>query len=208
VLIGQGSRIDTPSGKAHVTHGGSRYVAGMGRRVLALVLLGACAAPEATDAGASSPDAPAIADAFVAMDALVTADAYAADGGHDANDACVVDYNVGTCIATASCASMSGRSSVAGHCPGAADIQCCAPTPDLAANPPIPAGYRLMMQSEVTSAMTTWAVAILHDGATYPMFSMPTMTFGTQPVLARVEWHPPDFQNSSVHRGVTLYVPA
>jgi hypothetical protein len=26
-------------------------------------------------------------------------------------------------------------------------------------------------------------------------------------VLARVEWHAPDFQNSAVHRGVTLYQP-
>jgi hypothetical protein len=26
-------------------------------------------------------------------------------------------------------------------------------------------------------------------------------------VLARVEWHPPDFQNNAIHRGVTLYVP-
>jgi hypothetical protein len=26
-------------------------------------------------------------------------------------------------------------------------------------------------------------------------------------VLARVEWHPPDFQNSVIHRGATLYVP-
>jgi hypothetical protein len=34
------------------------------------------------------------------------------------------------------------------------------------------------------------------------------MTFGTLLVLARVEWHPPDFQNHAVHRGVTLYVPA
>jgi hypothetical protein len=26
-------------------------------------------------------------------------------------------------------------------------------------------------------------------------------------VLARVEWDPPDAQNASVHRGVTLYTP-
>jgi hypothetical protein len=32
-------------------------------------------------------------------------------------------------------------------------------------------------------------------------------TFGSLDVLARVEWHPPDFQNSVVHRGVTLYEP-
>ena len=74
-------------------------------------------------------------------------------------------------------------------------------------NPPTPTGYKLMMQSEVTPAMTSWAVAILHDPTTYPMFATATMTFGTLMVLARVEWHPPDFQNSAVHRGVTLYEP-
>ena len=41
----------------------------------------------------------------------------------------------------------------------------------------------------------------------YPMFSTTIQTFGTLMVLARVEWHPPDFQNSVVHRGVTLYEP-
>jgi hypothetical protein len=39
----------------------------------------------------------------------------------------------------------------------------------------------------------------------YPMFSTAMQTFGTLLVLARVEWHPPDFQNGVVHRGVTLY---
>jgi hypothetical protein len=42
----------------------------------------------------------------------------------------------------------------------------------------------------------------------YPMFSTTTMLFGTQLVLARVEWHPPDVNNTSIHRGVTLYEPA
>ena len=64
-----------------------------------------------------------------------------------------------------------------------------------------------MMQSEVTPDMTSWAVAILHDPTTYPMFSTAMMTFVSVTVLARVEWHPPDFQNSVVHRGVTLYEP-
>ena len=63
------------------------------------------------------------------------------------------------------------------------------------------------MQSEVTPEMTTWAVAILHDPATYPMFATAMMQFGSLQVLARVEWHPPDFQNSAIHRGVTLYEP-
>ncbi len=80
-------------------------------------------------------------------------------------------------------------------------------TPSVADNPPIPTGWELMMQSDVTPAMTTWAVAILDDPTGYPMFSTTTMTFGTLLVLARVEWHPPDFQNSVVHRGVTLYQP-
>jgi hypothetical protein len=64
-----------------------------------------------------------------------------------------------------------------------------------------------MAQAEVTSDMTTWAVDILHDPASYPMFATAARVFGAQKVLARVEWHPPDFQNGVVHRGVTLYVP-
>jgi hypothetical protein len=59
----------------------------------------------------------------------------------------------------------------------------------------------------VTTEMTQWAVDILHDPVTYPMFATTTRMFGDQFVLARVEWHPPDFQNGVVHRGVTLYVP-
>jgi hypothetical protein len=64
-----------------------------------------------------------------------------------------------------------------------------------------------MMQAEVTAPMTTWAVSILNDPTDYPMFATAMMTFGTLMVLARVEWHPPDFQNGVVHRGVTLYEP-
>jgi hypothetical protein len=74
-------------------------------------------------------------------------------------------------------------------------------------NPPIPAGYQLMPQADVTPDMTTWAVMILNDPATYPMFATAMMQFGALNVLARVEWHPPDFQNSMWHRGVTLYEP-
>jgi hypothetical protein len=84
-----------------------------------------------------------------------------------------------------------------------ADAACS--TPDVAGDPPTPAGYQPMPQSQVTSAMTTWAVGILHDPFTYPMFSCATETFGTLAVLARVEWLPPDFQTSVVHRGVVLY---
>ena len=81
-------------------------------------------------------------------------------------------------------------------------------TPNVADNPPVPAGWQLVQQSAVTPAMTTWAVAILHDRTNHPMFSTTIQTFGTAPVLARVEWHPPDFQNMTVHRGVTLYRPS
>jgi hypothetical protein len=101
----------------------------------------------------------------------------------------------------------NGYTSTPGYCPGPADIECCRLTPNVADNPPTPTGYMLMSQADVTAAMTAWAVSILDDPSTYPMFATATMTFGTQPVLARVEWHPPDFNNSAVHRGVTLYVP-
>ncbi len=120
---------------------------------------------------------------------------------------CSVDGNPGTCIATSACATMSAYTSTPGHCPGPADIECCTLTPNVADNPPVPAGWMLMEQSQVTPAMTTWAVDILNDPSAYPMFATTEMVFGTLNVLARVEWHPPDFQNSVVHRGVTLYVP-
>ncbi len=87
------------------------------------------------------------------------------------------------------------------------DIECCTPTPNVDDNPPIPDGYKPMSQSDVTPEMTDWAVAILHDPTDYPMFATTTKTFGSLTVLARVEWHPPDFQNDVVHRGVTLYEP-
>jgi hypothetical protein len=125
----------------------------------------------------------------------------------DAAATCSVGGLAGQCILVTDCATMTGYSSTPGYCPGPADIECCTLTPSVADNPPTPAGYMLMLQSEVTPAMTAWAVSILDDPTTYPMFSTATMTFGTQLVLARVEWHPPDFNNSSVHRGVTLYVP-
>jgi hypothetical protein len=80
--------------------------------------------------------------------------------------------------------------------------------PSVADNPPTPVGYKPMMQSEVTAEMTAWAVTILQDPTDYPMFSTATKTFGALTVLVRVEWHPPDFQNGVVHRGVTLYEPA
>jgi hypothetical protein len=80
-------------------------------------------------------------------------------------------------------------------------------TPNVADNPPVPVGWQLMMQSAVTPEMTAWAVAILNDPGTYPMFATTLRTFGLLRVMARVEWRPPDFQNGTVHRGVTLYEP-
>ena len=53
--------------------------------------------------------------------------------------------------------------------------------------------------------MTAWAVNILHDDTTYPMFATASASFGALSVLARVEWHVTDFQNQAQHRGVTLY---
>ena len=73
-------------------------------------------------------------------------------------------------------------------------------------NPPIPSGYQPMKQLAVTPAMTAWAVKILRDPQKCPMFSSVMQAFNGLSVLARVEWHSPDFQNRSVHRGVTLYV--
>jgi hypothetical protein len=134
----------------------------------------------------------------------------AGDGGDDAGDAgtpCSVDGEPGECITVSACATMTDMISTAGYCPGPADIECCRRTPSVADNPPTPTGYELMAQADVTTAMTNWAVLILDDPTDYPLFSTTTRTFGTLMVLARVEWHPPDFNNSAVHRGVTLYQP-
>jgi hypothetical protein len=126
----------------------------------------------------------------------------------DAGSGCFESTGVwGTCMSTADCAALGAYSSTPGLCPGPAEIQCCAKTPNVADNPPVPSGWKLMAQADVTAAMTSWAVAILKDPVTYPMFSTTTQTFGTLLVMARVEWHPPDFQNGVVHRGVTLYEP-
>jgi hypothetical protein len=113
----------------------------------------------------------------------------------------------GECVSTSTCAALGDRVSTPGYCPGAADIECCTDAPDVADNPPVPAGWQLMAQSDVTPDMTNWAVSILNDPVTYPMFSTTLRTFGSLTVMARVEWHPPDFQNGVVHRGVTLYEP-
>jgi hypothetical protein len=111
----------------------------------------------------------------------------------------------GKCLSASACTAIADHSPEPGSCPAA--LECCIDTPDIADNPPIPAGHKLMMQSQVTAAMTAWAVMILHDPVTWPMYATTTQTFGTLSVLALVEWHPPDFQNHIVHRGVTLFVP-
>jgi hypothetical protein len=75
---------------------------------------------------------------------------------------------------------------------------------DALSNPPVPAGWTLMKQGDVTAAMSAFAVALLHD-ANLEMFDQIVRMFGASAVLARIEWHPPDFQNGVVHRGITLY---
>jgi hypothetical protein len=159
--------------------------------------------------GVSSGDAGNAASADGASRDTGFAPTDAGDAANDADSATACSWSgaPGQCIAVSACAALAGHTSFPGECPGPADIECCIDTPDPADNPPIPAGYVLMQQSQVTPNMTTWAVAILDDPATYPMFSTTTKTFGSLMVLARVEWHPPDFQNSVVHRGVTLYEP-
>jgi hypothetical protein len=187
---------------------------------LLAVLLGACSsAPDERNPPAASPvrdagssDTGSTKTSDDAGDEAVEASATDGKAEHidadvDAGAGCSVGGLSGECITVTACAAMADHLSSPGYCPGAADIQCCTTTPSVADNPPVPAGYMLMEQSQVTDAMTTWAVDILDDPTTYPMFSTTTMAFGTLTVLARVEWHPPDFQNSTVHRGVTLYVP-
>ncbi len=176
--------------------------------VLSLTLLACSSSSDlvssSVDAGTDTLSALDGADAALANDADALADAA------DASEACFVGtVGVhGQCMTTSACASLGPYVSTPGYCPGPADVECCTKAPNVADDPPIPSGWKLMSQSQVTTDMTTWAVAILHDPVTYPMFSTTTKTCGTQLVMARVEWHPPDFQNSVVHRGVTLYVPA
>ncbi len=189
-----------------------------------LVLLLVACSSSAGDAGAPSdaaaasssdgpsPELPPQAASDGGLDATTAAfDASAVDAVADVGVGgaipCSADGDLGECMPTSSCAARTGYTSFPGYCAGPSSIQCCAPTPDVASNPPIPAGYQPMQQSQVTTDMTNWAVSILNDPTDYPMFSTATRVFGALTVLARVEWHPPDFQNGVVHRGVTLYVP-
>jgi hypothetical protein len=95
----------------------------------------------------------------------------------------------------------------AGDAAAAADAGDADAPPSVSQNPPVPAGWGLIPQPEITPDMIDWSVMILDDPTTYPMFSTAMRTFGVVTVLARVEWHPPDAQNAVVHRGVTLYEP-
>jgi hypothetical protein len=171
------------------------------KSILASIMLVACssASDVTVDAGVdAAPDA--IASETGVMDV--------ASDSADASNGCFESTGVsGTCMSTSDCAALGAYSSTPGLCPGPADIQCCAKTPNVADNPPVPTGWKLMQQIDVTPEMTAWAVAILKDPTTYPMFGATTQTFGSLLVMARVEWHPPDFQNSAIHRGVTLYEP-
>jgi len=171
---------------------------------LLIVLAGCGSDDDGAPGGVDAADADADADADVDVDVDVLDAAPA-----DAQGSCFVATVgvTGECLPTSSCAALGKHTSTPGYCPGPADIQCCWRSPNVADNPPVPPGWRLMRQSAVTPEMTTWAVAILRDPISYPMFSTTTRSFGAQLVMARVEWHPPDFQNNSIHRGVTLYVP-
>jgi hypothetical protein len=178
-----------------------------------LLLATGCSSGDGSPASSSPSDAGSAQDASPAGEA-------ASDGGGDAPQQPAADASAdagkpecapfgapGRCLDVATCASLGDHSSYPGYCPGPQNVECCIDTPDVSDDPPTPTGYKPMDQSQVTPEMTSWAVMILDDTADYPMFSTTTRTFGAQLVLARVEWHPPDFQNSVVHRGVTLYVP-
>ncbi len=75
-------------------------------------------------------------------------------------------------------------------------------------NPPPLDGTRLWTKP-VTPAMTAWAVSILNSPGAYPMFSTAFHQFGSDNVMARVEWHAWTYRNgvkvAGQFRGVTLY---
>src|SRR5512142_2908817 len=114
------------------------------RRLVILFVAGALAACSdgTRDVGAvdSGPD-----------DVVVDA---AAEGASDADGglACFESTGVwGTCTSTTDCAALGAYTSTPGICPGPTDIQCCAKAPNVADNPPIPSGWKLMAQADVTS---------------------------------------------------------
>jgi hypothetical protein len=153
------------------------------------------------DGGEADGDVGIGADAGGGSDAV---DEAVSDAGPDAEGGCEVFSVSGQCILVSSCAALGNHTSYSGYCPGPADIECCVDTE----NQPVPPGWTLMQQAQVTPAMTSWAVMILNDPSMYPMYATTTMFFGALDVMARVEWHPPDANNGVVHRGVTLYEPS
>jgi hypothetical protein len=185
--------------------------------VVVLLVAYACSSEEAAvvppplDGGVEGGAAPtpasdtASASDGSVVDASDDADA-ASDADADAGTRCLVPTNgaTGQCTSSAACSSLPGYEANSDVCAGAADT-CCTKTPSVADNPLPPAGWVLMPQASVTPDMTTWAVSIVNDPASYPIFATAMRTFGSVVVMAVVEWHPPDFQNNAVHRGVTLY---
>src|SRR5262249_8265738 len=133
--------------------------------------------------GCSGGEPESAVDAAVAIDS--SSDTVVDEVGPD-SATCAWSGAPGECMSTAACAALGHHSSYAGLCPVPSEIECCIVTPDPADNPPTPAGYQLMKQADVTSDMTTWAVDILHDPVTYPMFATTTKVFPTKSVLARV----------------------
>jgi hypothetical protein len=167
------------------------------------VLIVSCSGAASAPGPPASTDSGAVADAAGLDAAPLDTGAAPMDGGEGGSDAGADALDGSQGDAAVSDASLADApvADTAGA-EGASDA------PSIADNPPVPAGWVLVPQPDVTPDMTAWATAILNDPATYPMFSTATKTFGTLTVLARVEWHPPDFQNGAVHRGVTLYEPA
>jgi hypothetical protein len=180
---------------------GDRFVASVLVALAAACGSSAGAGSEADGGGDGSSIEASAAAPETGVDATGAMDAYA-DAALGANDAPTAnDAGDGAASDAGGGAASDGYD---GSPPGDGDT---GPSPSVADNPPVPAGYKPMMQSEVTPDMTAWAVSILDDPTTYPMFATATKTFDELTVLARVEWQPPDFQNSVVHRGVTLYEP-
>ena len=72
-----------------------------------------------------------------------------------ASNSCAVFGAPGECIDMRACTTLTDpHTPYPGPCPGPASMQCCIDTPDTADNPAVPAGWTLMQQSMVTTAMS------------------------------------------------------
>ncbi|HLK36083.1 MAG TPA: hypothetical protein VKU41_04975 [Polyangiaceae bacterium] len=111
----------------------------------------------------------------------------------------------GKCMDTSACAALGAHVATPGRCSGPANIACCTSEPRYEDH--APAGYKLLAQPRVTSEMVAWAAMIVDSSSIYCMGSTTQQTFGGIPVMARVEWHPPEPGHGAIHRGVTLYEP-